>query len=89
MALVDQRIARLQCSDLTLIVVDANHGVANFGEAHGGDEADVSGAYDCDWDRFAHKLGDSPLRNALTVSLLEFARKRNNPFGLMKSCVDG
>ena len=47
--LVDRDLALLQALDLGRDLVDADHVVAALGEAGAGDQADVSGADDCDF----------------------------------------
>ena len=42
--LVDRYFATIQHGDLTLVVVDRNNLVSEFGKTGGGDQTDISGA---------------------------------------------
>ncbi len=51
---VDEGVAPLKRGDLTLVIIDADDRVTHLCETNGGDKADVSGAYNSDWNWFAH-----------------------------------
>ena len=54
--LVDEGVAGLEGGDLALVVIDADHAVADLGEADGRDQADVTRTNNCDLNGFAHGL---------------------------------
>jgi hypothetical protein len=56
--LVDKRIATLQSSDLTLVIVHARNFVPHLSKANGGNKADVSGSNDCYSHIFAHTVNE-------------------------------
>ena len=54
--LVDEGVAGLEGGDFALVVIDADDGVSDLGEADSRDQADVTRANNCDLNGFAHGL---------------------------------
>ena len=55
-ALVDEGVARFEGSNLAFVVVDTHDVVADLREADGRHQAHITGANDCNLNRFAHSL---------------------------------
>jgi len=70
---VDEDVAGLKRGNLVLVVIDADDGVSDLGEADGGDQADVTRSNDCRFECFAHGLRQMVLLQCNADSLVDFS----------------
>jgi hypothetical protein len=73
---VDESVAGLEGGDFSLVVIDADHAVADLGEADSRDQADVTRANDRDLNSFAHGLRQLLPAQCNACSLVDFRQKR-------------
>ena len=76
--LVDEGVAGLEGCDLVFVVIDADDGVTDLGEADGGDQADITRANNGDLNGFAHVLRQMVLLQCNADSLVDFRSKRKS-----------